>query len=152
MPVDPPQGVKLETNAFTPSLTPMVASAKYAPRSRRMPSPKSSATRLTRRGTDERRGDERPAVRAHQPHAQVAAQSEEDDVAEIDVAGVADHQVEVRGEDDVDRREQQLLAQLDVVVPQRQERERERRGHDQPVGRLSEERRGMDRHRASAGS
>jgi hypothetical protein len=47
MPEEPPQGVKFSTAACTPSLTPMVAKAKKAPRSRRMPSPKISARMLT---------------------------------------------------------------------------------------------------------
>ena len=47
MPVAPPHGSKLATNWRTASLTPMVASAKNAPRKRRMPKPNTSASRLT---------------------------------------------------------------------------------------------------------
>ena len=47
MPEEPPQGPKFSTKACTASLTPIVANAKNAPRSRRIPSPKNSDRMLT---------------------------------------------------------------------------------------------------------
>jgi hypothetical protein len=38
----------------------------------------------------------------HQVDADVAAEPEEDDVAEVDVAGIADDQVQIAGENDID--------------------------------------------------
>ena len=47
MPDDPPHGVKFSAKACTASMTPMVESAKKAPRSLKMPRPKISARPLT---------------------------------------------------------------------------------------------------------
>ena len=47
MPVAPPQGSKLVTSCWIAAFTPMVVSAKKAPRRRRIPSPKMSASALT---------------------------------------------------------------------------------------------------------
>src|SRR5271166_2944578 len=56
-----------------------------------------------------------PIPVVHQVDADIAAETEEDDVAEIDVAGIADDQVQIAGENDIDRGEQQALAQLDII-------------------------------------
>ena len=92
----------------------MVASAKNAPRRRRMPRPNSSASALTATPAASGR-HQMPMPVVHRVDADVAAEPEEDDVAEVDVAGIADHQVQIAGENDVDGGEQQALAQLDVI-------------------------------------
>ena len=88
MPVAPPHGSKLTTNCWIAWFTPMVASAKNAPRSRRMPRPNSSATALTATPPAKGRRDHIPIQCGDEIEANVAAEPEEDDVAEIDVAGV----------------------------------------------------------------
>ena len=55
-------------------------------------------------------------MRINQPDADIAAETEEDDAAEIDIAGIAQHDVEVRGERDVDGGEHQALAHSYVVA------------------------------------
>ena len=120
MPEEPPQGPKFSTKACTASLMPIVASAKNAPRSRRMPSPKNNARRLTRDAGRQKAGRKRPGVRVDQPDADVAAEPEEDDAAEIDVAGIAEHQIEIARERDIERREDQALAKLNIVAEHRQ--------------------------------
>ena len=54
MPDDPPQGVKFSAKACTASMTPMVESAKKAPRSLKMPRPKISAKHAHAHAGDER--------------------------------------------------------------------------------------------------
>src|SRR5207245_50959 len=71
----------------------------------------------------ERRRGERPTVRAHQEDANVAAKSEEDDAAEIDIAGVTEHQIQIARERDVNGRKQQALAQFNVLADEGRERE-----------------------------
>ncbi len=74
----------------------------------------------------EQAGAKRPSVRVHQPDADVAAEAEEDDAAEIDVAGITEHQIEIARQRDVERGEQQALAQLDVVADRRARSRRSR--------------------------
>ena len=112
MPVAPPHGSKLVTNCAIAAFTPMVASAKKAPRRRRMPSPNSSASALTATPPTSAAETSVPVSVVHEIEADVAAEPEKDDVAEIDVAGVADHQIEIAREDDVDGGQQQAFAQL----------------------------------------
>ena len=84
-----------------------------------MPRPKSSASTLTATPAASAASASGQPGAADQKDADITAESEEHDAAEIDVAGIADHQVQIAGEDDVDGGEHQALAQLDVVVPER---------------------------------
>src|SRR5208282_393062 len=74
----------------------------------------------------------RPAVRVHQPDADVAAETEEHDAAEIDVAGIAEHQIEIAGERDVNAGERQALAHFHVVSDRGRERESGNDERDDP--------------------
>src|SRR5262249_23046192 len=61
----------------------------------------------------------RPMMLVNEPDADIAAEAEEHDAAEIDIAGIAQHQIEIAGERDVDGGQRQALAQLHVVADER---------------------------------
>ena len=61
--------------------------------------------------------------REHEPERDVAADPEEDDVPEGDVAGVAHDHVHARGERDEHEDEEELLAQARVVRDDRERRD-----------------------------
>src|SRR6185437_4367892 len=99
-----------------------------------------------RQAADAHTGDretrhQRPFVRIHQPDTDVAAQSEEHDAAEIDIARIAEHQIEIAGERDVERVEQQTFAQRHVVAVDGRQRERQHRERDDPEKRAAHHRR-----------
>ena len=149
MPVAPPHGSKLATNCLTASLTPMVARAKNAPRNRKMPEPKTSASRLTAAPAMSPAATSGPMPPRHQIDADIAAETEEDDVAEIDVAGISDHHVQIARQRDVHGRQQKALAQPDIVAPVRNERKQHAEQDDQ--GREDAPRRGDLGRRLPAG-
>ena len=99
-------GVKFSAKAWTASTMPIVDKAKNAPRSRKMPRPKTSASALTHDAGSEQARGQRPCVGVHQPNANVTAEAEEDDAAEIDVTGITQHQIEIARERDIKRVEQ----------------------------------------------
>ena len=49
-------------------------------------------------------------MRIDEPDADIAAEPEEYDAAEIDIAGITEHQIEIAGERDVNGGERQALA------------------------------------------
>src|SRR5262249_50945666 len=85
-------------------------------------------------GCEETRG-QRPMMRIDEPDADVAAQAKEHDAAEVDVAGIAQHQIEIAGERDVHGGERQALAHLHVVADERRCDERCDRQRDDPEER-----------------
>src|SRR5215831_10930849 len=62
----------------------------------------------------------------------MAAQAEEDDAAEIDVTGITEHQIDVARQRDVERGEDQALAQLDIVADRRRDDEGRDHQRDDP--------------------
>src|SRR5262249_45752959 len=78
---------------------------------------------------------ERPSMRVDQPDADVAAQAEEDDAAEIDITGITEHQIDVARQRDVERGKDQALAQFDIVADGgRDDEGREHQRDDQEKG------------------
>ena len=66
----------------------------------------------------QRRHDQVPAAHRRQVKSHVTAQPVKNNVAEVHVAGVADHQVQVAGQDDGDGDEDKIFAQGNVVAAQ----------------------------------
>ena len=66
----------------------------------------------------QRRQYQVPAAHGRQIKSDVAAQPVKDDVAEVHVAGVADHQIQIAGQDDGDGDQDEVFAQGNVVAVQ----------------------------------
>src|SRR6185312_13553983 len=81
---------------------------------------------------------ERPGVRTDQPNADVTAQPKEDDAAEIDIAGIAEHHIEIARKRYIECRQDQALAKLDIVAEDWRRHEDRDRGHDEPEERLAQ--------------
>src|SRR6185437_6690999 len=76
-----------------------------------------------REPADHRSCHQVPTQRVHEIDSEIAAEPEEDDAAEIDVAGVTEDQIDVAGERHVDGGKQQVLAQLDIFSDARRDDE-----------------------------
>src|SRR5665213_1926056 len=77
-------------------------------------------------------------MRTDQPNADVTAQSKKDDAAEIDVASIAEHHIEIARKDYVECRKDQTLAKIDIVAQDWRRREDCDRGRNEPEERLAQ--------------
>src|SRR5699024_9402046 len=84
---------------------------------------------------DQRRRPQRPGMAGNQIHADVATKAKKRDIAEIDVTGITDHQIQTGRQDDVDGGQPQVRAQGDVACNRRDQDKNQRHGHADPEKR-----------------
>src|SRR5262249_62044223 len=96
------------------------------------PQKKAEGKERENRAAKEPRKNRAPVQRGGEIYTQTPAESEEDNIAEINVPSVPDHQVEVARERDIDRCQQHAFAQPHVVGKIGKERTRCRKDEDEP--------------------
>src|SRR6516225_3370263 len=138
MPDEPPQGLKFSTKACTP-----LDNADGRKREERTAQAQDAEAEDERQRAHadarcEQTCSQWPMMRIDEPDADIAAQPKEHDAAEIDVAGIAQHQIEIAGERDVNGGKRQTLAQLHIVADERRHDKRRNYEGDDPEERAAQ--------------